>query len=95
MPRIIELLSKYPATLIEDLPLSSVADLISNAFKLEKDQVAWELWKSMYPNMASEQQEYISLSDFKKKLFEKQIKYTEKKKEEIIDEMMAIRAKLR
>lgn len=75
--------------------MSAAADFLSNAIKLEKDQAAWELWKSMYPDMTRGRIEFMSLSDFKKKLFETPVKYTEKKKEEIIDEMMAIRAKLR
>lgn len=75
--------------------MSSAADLLSNAIKLEKDQAAWELWKTMYSDMASGRIEFITLSDFKEKLFEKPIRYTKKNKEEIINEMMAIRAKLR
>lgn len=78
-----------------DLPLSSAVDFLSNAIKLEKDQAAWELWKTMYSDMSSGRMEFMSLSDFKEKLFQKPIQYTEKKKEEIIDEMMAIRAKMR
>lgn len=49
----------------------------------------------MYPNMMIGRQDFLSFSDYKKKIFEKPVQYTEKKKEEIIDEMMKIRAKLR
>lgn len=89
------MLSKYPAALIEDLPLSVAAEFLSHALKEERESTAWELWKSMYPNMMIGRQEFLSFSDYKKKIFEKPVRYTEKKKEEIIDEMMAIRAKLR
>lgn len=78
-----------------DLPLSAAADYLAHALEKEKESAAWDLWKSMYPNMMVGYQKFIPFSEFKSKLFEKPVHYTQKSKEEIIEEMMAIRAKLR
>lgn len=71
-----------------DLPIN--INLINHAIEQEKEQYAWELWKSMYPNMMAGFQKFIRFEDFKAKLFQKQYQYTEKTSEEIEEEMLAV-----
>lgn len=73
---------------ILDLPFS--VDLIVHAFEQEKEQFAWELWKSMYPNMMIGFQEFVKFEDYKNKLFTEQQKYSKKTKEEIEEEMLTV-----
>lgn len=73
-----------------DLPLSAAVDYLMHAYEQEKERYAWELWKSMYPNMTSGVQKFIKFEDFKSKLFEKNHKLTQKSDNEIINEMTAI-----
>lgn len=73
-----------------DLPLSVAIDYIVYAVEQEKEQAAWELWKTLYPFMAMEWLKNIKFEDFKNKLFQKQYKYTQKSLEEIEEEMLAI-----
>lgn len=74
-----------------DLPLK--ISLITYALEQEKEALAWELWKSMYPNMQAGLQEFISFKNFKEKAFEQQHKHTKKSYTEIENEMLAVVAK--
>lgn len=71
-----------------ELPIN--INLVTHAFEQEKEQSAWELWKSMYPNMMAGFQKFIKFEDFKSKLFSKQYKYTQKSLEDIEKEMLAV-----
>jgi 1-acyl-sn-glycerol-3-phosphate acyltransferase len=76
-----------------DLPLSVVVDYLIYAVEQEKEQAAWELWKSLYPFMAIEWLKPIKYEKFKEELFQKQYRYTQKSLEEIEKEMLAVVAK--
>lgn len=85
------MLSKsYNLTAIMDLPLSAVLGYLDYAIKQERDQYAWELWKTMYPNMMAGFNKFISFDEFKGKLFNPQLKYSKKSKQEIMSEMMEV-----
>ena len=73
-----------------DLPLSVAIDYIVYAVEQEKEQVAWELWKTLYPFMAMEWLKNIKFEEFKSKLIQKQYQYTQKSLDEIEEEMLAI-----
>jgi hypothetical protein len=73
-----------------DLPLSVAIDYIVYAVEQEKEQAAWELWKTTYPFMAIEWLKPIKFEEFKGNLFQKQYRYTHKSKEEIEKEMLAV-----
>lgn len=76
-----------------DLPLSAAVDYLIYAIEQEKEQAAWELWKTLYPFMAIEWLKPIKFEEFKNKLSEKQYQYTQKPLEEIEQEMLAVVAK--
>ena len=76
-----------------DLPLSAIVDYLLYAIEQEKEQAAWELWTAMYPFMALEWLKPVKFDDFKRKLFQKQYRYTQKSLEEIEKEMLAVVAK--
>ena len=76
-----------------DLPLSAAVDYLLYAIEQEKEQAAWELWKTIYPFMAIEWLKPIKFEEFKSKLSEKQYQYTKKSLEEIEQEMLAVVAK--
>ena len=85
------MLSKtYNPELIMDLPLSVVTEYIIYAVEQEKEQAAWELWKTLYPFMAIEWLKPIKFEEFKEKVFKKQYQYTQKSLDEIEEEMLAI-----
>ena len=73
-----------------DLPLSVAIDYIVYAIEQEKEQAAWELWKTLYPFMAMEWINHIKFEEFIDKLFQKQYQYTQKSLDEIEEEMLAI-----
>ena len=73
-----------------DLPLSVAIDYIVYAVEQEKEQAAWELWKTLYPFMAMEWLKNIKFEEFKSKLIQKQYQYTQKSLDEIEEEMLAI-----
>lgn len=76
-----------------DLPLSVAIDYIVYAIEQEKEQAAWELWKTLYPFMAIEWLKNIKFEEFKNNLFKKQYRYSQKSLEEIEKEMLAVVAK--
>lgn len=80
--------------MILDLPLSSISKFLNHAIESEKEKATWELWKSMYPNMAIGLQKFISFNDFKAKVNQKELQTTRITTKEIIDEMTEIRKKL-
>ena len=76
--------------------MSVVADYLKYAIEQEKEQFAWELWKSLYPFMAlGFSEDFIKYEDFKGRLIKKQYKYTQKSLEDIEKEMLAVVAKHR
>ena len=83
----------YNPQLIMDLPLSAVVDYLIYAIEQEKEQAAWELWKTLYPFMAIEWLKPIKFEEFKSKLIQKQYRYTQKSLEDIEKEMLAVVAK--
>ena len=89
-----ELLSKtYNQVYIMDLPLSVATEYIIYAVEQEKEQAAWELWKTLYPLMTIDWLKPIKFEEFKEKVFKKQYQYTQKSLEEIEKEMLAVVAK--
>lgn len=70
--------------------MSAAVDYLLYAIEQEKEQAAWELWKTLYPFMAMEWLKNIKFEDFKNKLFQKQYRYTQKSLEEIEQEMLAV-----
>ena len=76
-----------------DLPLSVATEYIIYAVEQEKEQAAWELWKTLYPFMAMEWLKNIKFEEFKSKLIQKQYRYTQKSLEDIEKEMLAVVAK--
>lgn len=76
-----------------DLPLSITVDYLLYAIEQEKEQAAWELWKTLYPFMAIEWLKPIKFEEFKNKLIQKQYQYTQKSLDEIEEEMLAVVAK--
>ena len=56
--------------------MSVVVDYLIYAVEQEKEQAAWELWKSLYPFMAIEWLKPIKFEKFKEELFQKQYRYT-------------------
>lgn len=73
---------------IMDLPLN--IDLIYYAIEQEQETFIWELWKSLYPNMMSGFQQFISYEDYKKSMCTKKQKFTEKPYDEIEEEMLQV-----
>lgn len=73
--------------------MSAAVDYLIYAIEQEKEQAAWELWKTLYPFMAIEWLKPIKFEEFKNKLSEKQYQYTQKPLEEIEQEMLAVVAK--
>jgi len=76
-----------------DLPLSAAVDYLIYAIEQEKEQVAWELWKALYPQMVIGLIKFVKYDEFKNNLFKKQYQYTQKPLEEIEQEMLAVVAK--
>ena len=76
-----------------DLPLSTAVDYLIYAIEQEKEQAAWELWKTLYPFMAIEWLKPIKFEEFKNNLFKKQYRYSQKSLDEIEEEMLAVVAK--
>ena len=76
-----------------DLPLSVTVDYLVYAIEQEKDQAAWELWTNMYPFMALEWLKPVKFDEFKRNLFKRQYRYSQKSDEEIVAEMLAVVAK--
>ncbi len=75
--------------------MSVAVDFLVYAIEQEKEQAAWELWKTLYPFMAIEWLKPIKFEEFKEliKLFQKQYQYTQKSLDEIEEEMLAVVAK--
>jgi len=75
-----------------DLPLSMLAGFLVHAIEQEREQYAWELWKSLYPDMQSGLLAFVKLEDFKKRIFNPQQKqkHSRKTKQEILTEMGAV-----
>ena len=70
--------------------MSVVTEYIIYAIEQEKEQAAWELWKTLYPFMAIEWLKPIKFEEFKRKLFQPQYRYTQKSLDEIEKEMLAV-----
>jgi len=60
------------------------------AIEQEQEKMAWELWKSLYPQMSIGIIKFVKFEDFKTQLFNPVHKYSQKTKTEIIDEMTTI-----
>ena len=73
--------------------MSVATEYIIYAVEQEKEQAAWELWKTLYPFMAMEWLKNIKFEEFKSKLIQKQYRYTQKSLEDIEKEMLAVVAK--
>ncbi len=73
--------------------MSVAVDYLIHAVEQEKEQAAWELWKTLYPFMAIEWLKPIKFEEFKRKLFQPQYRYTQKSLEDIEKEMLAVVAK--
>lgn len=73
-----------------DLPLSVAIEYLDYAVNQERDQYAWELWKNLYPNMIIGRFKFVSFEEFKNKLFNSQLNYSTKSKQEIMSEMMEV-----
>ena len=73
--------------------MSVAVDFLAYAIEQEKEQAAWELWKTLYPFMAIEWLKPIKFEEFKRKLFQPQYRYTQKSLDEIEKEMLAVVAK--
>ena len=70
--------------------MSTAVDYLIYAIEQEKEQAAWELWKTLYPFMAIEWLKPIKFEEFKNSLFKKQYRYSQKSLEEIEEEMLAV-----
>lgn len=77
-------------SVIIDLPLSVIADYLLHAIKREKEQTAWELWKTLYPDMSKKRVEFLSFEEFKNQAFKPRQTVSRKSKQEIEKEMLAI-----
>ena len=73
-----------------DLPLSSILGYLDYAIQQEKEQYAWELWKTLYPNMIVGWLKFVGFEEFKNNLFNPQLKYSKKSKQEIMSEMTEV-----
>ena len=73
--------------------MSVAVDFLVYAIEQEKEQAAWELWTAMYPFMALEWLNPIKFDEFKRNLFKRQYRYSQKSDEEIVAEMLAVVAK--
>ena len=73
--------------------MSTAVDYLIYAIEQEKEQAAWELWKTLYPFMAIEWLKPIKFEEFKNNLFKKQYRYSQKSLDEIEEEMLAVVAK--
>lgn len=78
---------------VKNKPIGHVNKLLNYAIEQEKDQAAWELWKTLYPLMAIERLKPIKFGEFKNSLFKKQYRYSQKSLDEIEEEMLAVVAK--
>ncbi len=77
-------------TAILDLPLSIITDYIIHAVEKEKDQLAWELWTSVYPNMVLGYIKFKDFTSFKTDLLKKPLQYSHKTPEEIENELLDV-----
>ena len=78
---------------VKNKPIGHVNKLLDYAIEQEKEQAAWELWKTLYPFMAIEWLKPIKFEEFKSKLIQKQYRCTQKSLEDIEKEMLAVVAK--
>lgn len=78
---------------VKNKPIGRINKLLDYAIEKEKDDAVWDVWCSLYPNMAMGLIKPIKYNEFKEKLFEKQYKYTQKSLEDIEKEMLAVVAK--
>ncbi len=78
---------------VKNKSIGRINKLLDYAIEQEKEQAAWELWKTLYPFMAIEWLKPIKFEEFKSKLIQKQYRYTQKSLEEIEKEMLAVVAK--
>lgn len=85
------MLSKtYDMSVIADLPLSVITDYLLYALEQEKEQKAWQLWKTLYPDMSKKRVKFLSFEAFKKQAFKPIAIVSKKSKQEIEKEMLAI-----
>ena len=73
--------------------MSVAVDFLVYAIEQEKEQAAWELWTAMYPFMALEWLKPVKFDEFKRNLFKRQYRYSQKSDEEIVAEMLAVVAR--
>ena len=79
----------YDLKAIIDLPISVLTGFLLHAIEQEQEKMAWELWKSLYPQMSMGIIKFVKFEEFKKKLLNP-VNKTQKTKAEIINEMTAI-----
>lgn len=85
------MLSKtYDMSVIADLPLSVITDYLLYALEQEKEQKAWQLWKTLYPDMSKKRVKFLSFEEFKNQAFKPRQTVSRKSKQEIEKEMLAI-----
>lgn len=77
-------------TALWDMPLSSIKAYLDHAVDTEKEQVAFDMWRGVYPEMVLEKIEFVSFKEFKAKIFAKKSQGTNKTAQQIEDELRKV-----
>lgn len=80
----------YDFNFIEGVSVSCFVDLIIHALEQEKEELTLDLWKRVYPFMATGLAEFKSYEEFRNELLQSKLKFTDKSSDEIETELMDI-----
>jgi hypothetical protein len=69
------------------MPLSSIKGYLDHAVETENEQIAFEMWKSIYPDMVLEKLNFVGFKEFKETIFKKKKQVPDKTAKEIESEM--------
>jgi hypothetical protein len=86
------LLHSYDFNLLIRQPSGKLNGLLIKASEKETENLVYELWKTLYPKMMTEQIEFMEFSTFKEKLLAKTTQTSNKSYEEIEMEMEQVLA---
>lgn len=76
--------SQYGINRSSEIKLKNITQLIIDSLKKEKENWAWDMWLTLYPNM--DKNTFKSFEQYKAELFKPITKTTEKTSEQIMQE---------
>ena len=77
-------------TAILDQPIHIAISLLKHASEEQRNNIYFDLWKSLYPYMNLGHLKFQSFNDFKDKIKKNIVNYSNKSDDEIIDEINLI-----